>query len=173
MYTTTIQENAVSIVEHGNTCEVFVSGPTEAGEVKFLGYSVTERMPGESLEEVAKWGNTALATRGASGDGFSLYSTESISLGKQRLKEIVLAHLKIHRELRGVDKLSGPGSKSQSAGFDYTLVKSFGYKHATALLTDLYGIPKTTITRRIDTAKQRGVAKKHSHPWTMKPATQR
>jgi len=173
MYTTTIQQNAVSVVEHGNTCEVFVSGPTEAGEVKFLGYAVTERMPGESLEEVAGWGNTTLATRGASKDGFSLYNTESISLGKNRLKEVVTEHLKIHRKLRGIDKLTGVGSKSESAGFDYTLIKSFGYKHAVALLTELYGVPKTTMIRRVDTAKNRGVAKNHSHPWTMKPVTQR
>lgn len=172
MFTTVVNQNVVSVIEHGSTCEVFVSGPTERKYVKFLGYSVTERMPGETLKQVAEWGNTTLATRGATGEGFSIYNTESISLGKHRLKEVVTEHLKIHRKLRGVDTLTGSGSKSESAGFDYTLVKSFGYKHALVLLTEIHGIPMSTIVRRVDNAKNRGVAKKHSHPWTKKPAKQ-
>jgi hypothetical protein len=161
MFITQIDSNVITVATHGRTGEAFVSGPEMARGVVFLGYIAREMGPLETEESFAEEANRVFGgsfplTLGVSNPDF-------LGFGKKKLREVALAHLKTHKPLQ--PKEEGVGARYRRTAFDYRLVRSFGYKHTKTLLAELEGVPVTTISRRLDEAKQRGVLEfSHSLP---------
>lgn len=156
MFTTKIEKNVVSVVREGATAQLFVSGPTVLGHVKFLGYIATEMGAQDTDETMAQWASTVLTPRAFLTDGVS--NPDFLGLGKARLEDVVTAHLEIHR--KNQNHGTGVGMKYRETAFDYRLVRSFGYRNTTALLSASAGVPPTTIKRRVSEAKDNGVLEK-------------
>ena len=161
MFITQIDSNVITVANHGRTAEAFVSGPVMTGGAMFLGYVTREMAPLETEEAFAEEANRAFG--GSFPLTLGVSNPDSLGFGKKKLREVVLAHLKTHKSLQ--PKEEGVGSRYRRTAFDYRLVRSFGYKHTKTLLAEIERVPVTTISRRLDEAKQRGVLEfAHSLP---------
>jgi len=152
-----IGKNVVTVELHGSTADIWISGPTASGKVKFLGHTLTEILAGESTEDLASWANASMSHRSSASDG--VQNADAVEVKKERLLPIVIEHLESHRYLQDFTVL-GKKSMKLEAAFEYRLLRSFGYRTPSALMRDIHNVPYSTIARRLSSARDSGLLQK-------------